>query len=100
MKAGMNQNSTMKWFLTTVASTGKFEDRFSQLINDPNWDCDNVDLVVKLNNIEFEDVGGVFNRLHDHFEKQKAEIEMLNEQLSIFNQIKEIVREEIEKETE
>lgn len=98
MKAGFNQHNTMKWFLTTVASSDKLGGKFSQLVEAEGWDCNNVDLKVVLNDIEFENVADVFQRMHDHMEKQNEEINNLKYKLEQFNKVKELMREDIERE--
>lgn len=94
MKAGFNQNSTMKWLITTISSTEGYDGKFKELIEHPDWDCNNVELSVMLNGIEFSNVEDVFKRLHDHHENLDKKIQDLEYELRLFRKIKDIVREE------
>ena len=73
MKINMCSGGTAKWFAVTVASSADV-DTFSKLVEDPEWDSDNIDFKIVMNGIEFDNFDDIFRRLDEHITKEAQEI--------------------------
>lgn len=77
-KISMAAGGFQKWFAVTVSSTEPDThaegSKFNQLINHPDWDCDNIDVKVVLNGIEFSNLDEIFQRVDEHIQKEAEEL--------------------------
>ncbi len=76
MKISMKDAETFaKWFMITCASSelNTHEDKnskFNQMINDPNWNSEDIKLSVMINGFEFSNLDDVFKRVEDHIKEK------------------------------
>jgi hypothetical protein len=73
MKINMAKGGTAKWFAVTVASSVG-ADKFTQLVEHPEWNPDNIDFKIVMNGMEFDNLDDIFKRLDEHITKEAQEI--------------------------
>lgn len=73
-KISMAAGGFQKWFAVSVSSTEPDThvegSKFNGLINHPDWDCDNIEVKVVLNGIEFSNLDEIYQHVERHIQKE------------------------------
>ena len=73
-KISFEAGGFQKWFAITVASSKPnghdLGSKFNQLITSPEWDCNNIDIKILLNGVEFDNLEDLFSRVDKHIQKE------------------------------
>lgn len=73
-KISMAKGGFQKWLAVTVASSERTAQgsKFDALINHPEWDCNNIELKICLNGIEFYNLDNIIKRVDDTLDEKDS----------------------------
>lgn len=91
-KISMAKGGFQKWLAVTVAQSGRTEQdsKFDTLISHPDWDCNNIDLKIYLNGIEFDNLDNldsIIQRVNDSLNEKDSLKERVEQLENMIHQL-------------